>query len=302
MANSDLGAFFELIFEDNALDGGRTVSAVNKLIQQDHVSALLVYASGPSNVAAPIAEASSIPMIGMSVDLNVSKDRNWVMIHWASVKNTVDKLFDELRTRKIKMVAILSTQSQGVLEIENYFLQNARQRDIDVIYHEQFLPTEVDFQTPIALLRNKKPEAIFINLYYGQAGLFANKSSMAGVKAQFFGPFILDDDNEIKAADGALDGAFFANTSYGDLSFEKRYLAQYGKRPVLGGIGAYDVTLLHAEAIKKSDGTASSAMRELRSMSNFKGAIGVYSALANNSFDVPTSIRRIDRGKVAQEW
>jgi ABC-type branched-subunit amino acid transport system substrate-binding protein len=302
MANSDLGTFFDIIFEDNALDGGRTVSAVNKLIQQDHVRALLVYASGPSNVAAPIAEASSIPMIGMSVDLNVSKNRNWVMIHWASVKNTVDKLFDELRARKIKRVAIVSTQSQGVLEIESYFLDNAHHRDIEVIYHEQFLPTEVDFQTPIALLRNKKPEAIFINLYYGQAGLFANKSSIAGVKTQFFGPFILDDDNEITAADGALDGAFFANTSHGDLSFERRYMAQYGKRPVLGGIGAYDATLLHAAAIKKSDGTTSSAMTELHTMSNFKGTIGVYSALTNNSFDVPTNIRRIEKGQVAQEW
>jgi branched-chain amino acid transport system substrate-binding protein len=301
MANHDLADFFEVIFEDNSLDGGRTVSAVNKLIQQDQVSALIVYASGPSNVAAPIAEASSIPMIGMSVDLNVARGRDWVMIHWASVKNTVDKLFDELRVRSINRVAILSTQSPGVLEIEAYFLQNAAEKGISVIYKEQFLPTEIDFQTPITVLKNKKPEAIFINLYYGQAGLFANKASKIGLKSQFFGPFILDDESEIKTADGALDGAFFANTSNGDLSFEKRYLTQHGKRPVLGAIGAYDITLLHAEAIKKSDGTKTSVSRELHAIRNFKGKIGTYSALANNSFDVPTSIRKIEHGKVILE-
>lgn len=301
MANHDLGDFFEIVYEDNALDGARTVSAANKLIQQDQVNGLVVYASGPSNVAAPIAEASSIPMIGMSVDLNVSKDRNWVMIHWASVKNTVDKLFDELKSRNIDKVAILSTQSQGVLEIESYFLQNAAQRGINVIHSEQFLPADTDFQTPITVLRNKKPQAIFINLYYGQAGLFSNKAFKLGLRPQFFGPFILDDDNEIKAADGALDGAFFANTSNGDLSFEKQYIAQHGKRPVLGAIGAYDVTLLIAEAIKRSDGTKTSVMKELHNITNFKGKIGTYSALSNNSFDVPTSIRKIEHGKVVLE-
>lgn len=118
------------------------------------------------------------------------------------------------------------------------------------------------------------------------------------MKPQFFGPFILDDDNEIQTAGSALDGAFFANTSNGDLSFEKQYIAQHGRRPVLGAIGAYDITAIHAEAIRKSDETKPSIMKQLHTMSNFTGKIGSYSALTNNSFDVPTSIRRIDDGKV----
>ena len=300
MANSDLNDLFEVYFEDNALDGARTVTAANKLIQHNKVDCLLVYASGPSNVVAPIAETSNIPMIGMSVDPNVSKNRNWVMIHWAPVKNTVDRLFEELTNRKLNKVAILSTQSQGVLEIQDYFSKNSAKHGITIAYNEQILPTELDFQTAISILKNRQPQAVFINLYYGQAGIFAKRAADLGLKPQFFGPFILDDDNEIKASAGALDGAFYANTSHGDLTFEKRYIERFGKRPVLGGIGAYDSTLLFSEAIKRSEGTKKSVMKELREMQNFKGAIGTYSALPNNSFDVPVSIRTIAQGRVAQ--
>ena len=300
MANAAEGGYFDLIFEDNALDGAVTVTAANKLIRDDKVSGLIVYASGPSNVAAPIAESASVPMIGMSVDPKVSKERSWVMIHWASNKNVADKLFDELERRKIHKVAVISSQVQGTLDLENYFLSTAPKRGIEIVFSQQILPTDLDFQTPITMMRSKRPEAIFVNLYYGQAGLFANKASKLGLKSQLFSHFIFDDDNELKSADGALDGAFFANTSCGDLSFEKEYRTKFGKRPVLGGIAAYDIATVFVQAIRNNPTSAKSAMDYIHSLKDFKGRIGIYSALPDNSFDVPTSLRSIKKGNVVQ--
>jgi branched-chain amino acid transport system substrate-binding protein len=301
MANDILGAPFELVFEDNGLDNGKTISAARKLLKTEGVLGIIVYASGPSNVASPIAEAAEIPMIGMSVDLNVSRNKNWVMIHWASNKNVADMLFEELERRSVKSIAILTSQVQGTIDLEEYFLSVASKKGIEVVFKKQLLPTEIDFQTPITVLKQKQPEAIFVNLYYGQAGLFTNQAVKMGLKPQFFSHFIFDDDNEIKNAEGSLEGAFFANTSSGDLSFDKEYKVRFGKRPVVGGIAAYDIVELFYEAFKNSDGSKSGINKFLHTVRDFNGKIGRYSALPNNSFDVPTSLRIITNGEAIQK-
>ena len=298
MSNEAKNNYFDLIFEDNALDSTQSLNAANKLIKEDKVNALIVYASGPSNVVSPVAEAASIPMIGMSVDPKVSKDRKWVMIHWASNKNIADMLFSELKRKNLKKIAVLSTQVQGLLDLENYFLSTANNEGLEIVYSQQVLPNETDFQTQISLIRNKKPDAIFVNLYYGQAGLFANKARHLGLKSQLFSHFIFDDDNELKAANGALEGAFFANTSCGDLSFDNEYKVKFGKRAVLGGIAAYDILTIFHDAFSKANSTPTEIMDYLHNIKDFNGKIGKYSALPSNSFNVPTSIRTIKNNMI----
>jgi branched-chain amino acid transport system substrate-binding protein len=298
LANRAHGNYCELIFEDNALDNSFTKAVTNKLLNENQVNALVVYASGPSIVASSIAEKYKVPMIGMSIDPSVSSNKNWVMIHWASSKNIVNQLLGELEKRKLRKIAIVTSQVQGIIDLEKHFFAQAEKRGFELVYKEQVLPTEIDFASIIAVLRQKQPEAIFVNLYYGQAGIFANKLRQLGSDAQLFSHFIFDDPREIETGKEALNGAFFANTSKGDLSFDQEYLSQYGVKPGVGGISAYDIISLYIAAFKNSDGTKFGVMKYLHSLKNFSGKTGTISALTNNSFDVPASIRVIKSGEV----
>lgn len=302
LSNKNNGNYFDLIFEDNVLDNTLTNAAINKLLNDDHVNALVVYASGPSFVAAPIAEKYRIPMIGMSIDVNVSYDKEWVMTHWASSKNIVDQLLHELQQRKLNKIAVITSQVQGIIDLEQYFFKKAEERGFELVYKQQILPAETDFGSIITQIKQKRAEAIFVNLYYGQAGVFANKVRLLGSQAQLFSHFILDDPREIEIGKSALEGAFYANTSNGDLSYEDEYINEYSLRPGVGGISAYDIISLYAEAFKNSDGTKVGIMKHLHSLKNFKGKVGTFSALSNNSFDVPASIRIIKSGKVYERF
>ena len=64
LANIDSGNTLDLRFEDGELDNTKTISALRGLIAREKLSAIVTYASGPSIVAAPIAENARIPMIG----------------------------------------------------------------------------------------------------------------------------------------------------------------------------------------------------------------------------------------------
>ena len=298
MANDDLGSPFQLIFEDNSLDSARTVTGVRGLINNAAVRALIVYASGPSNAAAPIAEQARIPMIGLSVDPNVSKTRKWVMIHWASNEHVADQLIAELKARRLSRIAVLTTQVQGILDLEQVFFERAKTAGLEIVFHDQVLPTETDFGVLVSKTRASKPHAVFLNFYYGQSGVFALKCAAQKFYPQFFGQFALDDDAEIASSQGALDGAFFANTAPGDLSFDQAYIKRFGKRPSLGGIGAYDATAIFAAAFKDGLGTAESVNHYIHSLNDFSGKIGSYGALNNNSYAVPARIGDIVDGQV----
>lgn len=300
MANDDLGNPFELIFEDNALDNVRTVTIARSLLKTKGVRSLIVYGSGPSNAAAPLAEQAQIPMIGLSIDPNVSKSKTWVMIHWASSKHVVDQLIFELKKRGLTRVAVVTSQVQGILDLEDYFLEKAKESDFKVIFSKQVLPSETDFSTMIAKLRTSDAQAIFLNLYFGQVGTFARQSVTQGYRPQFFGQFALDNGTEISASQGTLNGAFFANTAAGDLSFDKAYTKRFGWHPTLGGISAYDVIYIFDSAFKESPHSSESINYFIHSLRDFSGKIGVYGALDSNSFDVPASIGDIVDGRVVK--
>jgi branched-chain amino acid transport system substrate-binding protein len=300
LANDDLGQPFEIIFEDNGLENTRTVTAVRSLIQTSQVKSLIVYGSGPSNAAAPIAEQMRIPMVGLSVDPSVSRSRKWVMIHWAHNERTADLLISELKRRSISRIAVITSQVPGILDLDEVFLQRAEAAGLLVVFKKQILPTETEFGAIISNLRASKPQAVFINLYFGQSGLFALKCALQGFRPQFFGQFVFDEQTEVSTAQGALNDAFFANSSPGDLSFDNAYLKRFGKRPTLGGIGAYDVTSILALSFKQAPSIPESVNSYLHTLRDFSGKIGRYSALSDNSFDVPAAIGRIVDGQVVK--
>lgn len=295
LANEALHEPMDVRFEDNQLDSAKTASIAKHFINVVNVDGLIVYASGPAHVVAPLAESAQIPMIAMSVDPRVSKDKSWVMIHWASNQKVADKLFAELKKRNLSRIAVVTTEVQGLLDMEEYFLGHAKANGVTITSSQQFLPTEVDFRTPVSALKKQNPAAIFINLYYGQASEFAKQLSAQGVRAQLFSQFVLDDEAEIKNGVGSLEGAFFATTAEGDGSFDREYRKQFQKRAVVGGIAAYDITLLFGQVFKHLP-DRERAMLELREMKMFQGKIGTYGGLPGGTFDVPAEMRVIRDG------
>ena len=189
---------------------------------------------------------------------------------------------------------------QGILELENVFSERAKDAGLKITFNEQVLPSETDFNTIIAKLKNSDAQAIFLNLYFGQVGVFARQSFNQGFHPQFLGQFALDNESELLGSQGALNGAFFANTSVGDLSFDKAYTKRFRHQPTLGGISAYDVLLIFNAAYKENSNSAEKINNYIHSLHNFSGKIGVYGALDNNSFNVPASIGDIVDGKVVK--
>jgi len=222
------------------------------------------------------------------------------MIHWASNERVADRLLTELQKRSLQRIALITTEVQGNIDLSELFLRKAADRGLQIVFNARELPGETNFLTTVSRMKQAAPDAVFINLYYGQAGVFARQCAERGFRPQFFSHYILDDDGEVSSAQGALNGAFFATTSPGDLSFDREYFKKFGKRPMLSGVNAYDVVALFAEGFRKTTGSPEAVNSYLHSIKNFRGKAGDYNALPDNSFSVPAGLGEIQDGKVVK--
>jgi len=67
-----------------------------------------------------------------------------------------------------------------------------------------------DFRPFINKLKTKKDlDAIFVELFFGQPGLFAKQAKELGVKLPLFNVETFEDINELKLSEGALVGHWY---------------------------------------------------------------------------------------------
>ena len=94
------------------------------------------------------------------------------------------------------------------------------------------------------------------------------------------------------------NGSFFASIAVEDLSFYNKFTSKYKKRPIPGAIAIYDILSIFAEAVTNSNKEKDVVNNYIHNIKDFKGKIGKYSALTNNTFDVPASIQWVKDGNI----
>jgi branched-chain amino acid transport system substrate-binding protein len=276
-----------LVFEDDQLQPARTVSAFNKLISSDRVDGLLVFGTGGALAVNAMAEKAKIPMVAVSVDQRVVQGKSYVMKYWARLERLTDSVSSEVKGRGYKRIAVVATENDAMLGLKKRF---ADQNPSLVISAQSVLPDERDFSVLASKLIKLNPDAVYLLLYPPQSSIFAKQLRAVGFKGGFFGAHPLENSNEIKAAAGALDHAWFASGAiYADPKFKDRYYKNFSVRPENGAPCGYDVVKMVIEA-SRSNKPLNAFLHELK---DFQGLSGVFSATLQNDFDIPTAVKTV---------
>jgi branched-chain amino acid transport system substrate-binding protein len=275
------------IFEDDQLKPSNTVSAVNKLINIDKVQGLIVFGSPTSLAVAPIAEQKKIPMLAMSIVDRVVLNRKYVVKHWVTAIKENELIDQEIKRRNYKTVAIVTTSNDAMLKLRDLFLNSEPPK---IVLNEEFANDDLDFRSTISKIKENNPDAVYVLLWAPQPGLFAKILRQSGYQNAIFGVHNLEDPNQVKASDGALNGAWYVSGDDRKANdYYAKYQKQYDSLPANGGINSYDATKLFIEGIKSGD-----LNNYLHTVKNFKGAYGTYSATGKNDFDIPAALKTIE--------
>ncbi len=310
-AGGVLGKKLELISADNQTKPGESATAVKKLISRDHVIALLgEVASGRSLEAAPIAQASHIPMIApAATNPKVTRTGDYIF-RVCFIDPFQGKVMAKfaLTDLKAKKVAILSSVSNAYsVGLAKFFRETFTEGGGEIAAENNFSEGDKDFRAQLTAVKAAGVDAVFVPAYYTEAALIARQARDLGITVPFFGGDGWEAPQLLEIGGNALDGCFYSthfspqNTEPAVQEFVKKFKARWNNEtPDAFAALGYDAAYVLVDAIKRAGTTAGPQLRDaLAATKNFSGVTGITTIDKNRDASKPAAILAIKDGKLS---
>ena len=250
-----------MVSEDDQSKAEEAVNAVQKLINQDRVVALIgEVASSRSMAAAPVAQSNGVPMISpSSTNPEVTKKGDYIFRTCflddfqgrCMARFTADTL-------KLKKVAVLKdVKSDYSVGLAKFFTDEFVNRGGTVLVEQSYSSGDQDFRAQLTKIKAKAPEAIIVPGYYTEAGLIVRQARELGLTMPVIGGDGWESSKLIEIGGEAMNGCYYTNHWSLDeqrpslQAFLTRYRAKFNGDPdAIGGL-AYDAANILIQAMTK---------------------------------------------------
>ena len=264
-----LGKKLELVVADNKSEAAEATNAMQKLIAQDKVIAVI----GPNLSSASIAATSintsakvlAITPMGTNPNVTVDKDGKTKDFMFRACfidpfQGTVMATFakDNL---KAKNVAILIDNSSDYAKgLAQFFKAAFTKGGGNIAAEESYLQKDTDFKATLTKIKASNPDMIYIPGYYQEVGMIVKQAREMGLNVPMAGGDGWDSAKlpEI-ASKAALNNTYFSSLYSPDddsklnKDFVAAYQKAYNEKPDVFAALAYDSALLVINAIKSAN-------------------------------------------------
>lgn len=303
-----LGKKVKVIVEDDQSKPEEAATAVTKLINQNHVVALLgEVSSSRSLAAAPIAQANKVPMISpSSTNPRVTQVGDYIFRVCF-----IDPFQAEVGARiawetlKLKKVAILSdVRNDYSVGLQTFFRQHYKQMGGEVVAEQSYSEGDSDFRAQLTQIKSANPEGIYVPGYYTEVATIARQARELGITVPLIGGDGWDSPRLWEIGGEALNGSYFSNHySVDDPSpAVQKFVADYRKRfnetpDALAALG-YDAARILADAMTRAGSTSGDKVRDaLAATKDFQGVTGKITINAERNAVKPAVVLKIENGK-----
>ena len=297
----------ELVVEDNASKAEQSVAAVNKLITQDNVLAIVgPNASLGAIPAAEIAEYNKTLLITpwstnpkTTLDTTTGKPKDYVFraCYTDPFEGRVLARFvlDKLKAKKVAV--LYDVASEAPKSQADLFRLTFEELGGKTVAFETYTTGDRDFSAQLTKIKSANPDVIFLPAYYNDVGLIAQQAHRAGITQPLVGSDAWSSPELIKLSNGTVEGDYFANHYASDIAtptakkFIDAYTKQYGTIPDDVAALTYDSMGLLFEAIKKSPSLDRKVVRDsLATLANYPGVTGNIQFTAGSGDPVKSAV------------
>jgi branched-chain amino acid transport system substrate-binding protein len=307
-AGGVLGKKVRVAVEDDQSKPEEAATAVTKLINQNHVVAMLgEVSSSRSLAAAPICQANGVPMISpSSTNPRVTQVGNYIF----RVCFT-DPFQAEVGARiaweilKVKKVAILSdVRNDYSVGLQTFFRQHFKGYGGEIVAEQSYSEGDSDFRAQLTQIKSANPEAIYVPGYYTEVATIARQARELGITVPLIGGDGWDSPRLWEIGGEALNGCHFSNHySVDDPSpAVQKFVADYRKRfnqvpDALAALG-YDAARILADAMKRAGSPKGDKVRDaLVQTKDFPGVTGTITINNERNAVKPAVVLKIENGK-----
>ena len=263
------GTKIKLTVEDDQSKPEEAATAVQKLIDQDGVIAVLgEVASSRSMAAAPICQKAGVPMISpSSTNPKVTELGDYIsrVCYIDPFQGMVIAKFARQTLNFTKAAVLRDNKNDYSVGLANYFSESFHAMGGTVVADEAYAEGDQDFKAQLTAIKSKKPECIVVPGYYTEVALIARQARELGITVPLLGGDGWVSEKLLEIAQDALNGSYFVShywekdTNPAIQKFVADYRAKYNATPDALAALAYDAAgvLTHSlEELNKSDPAA----------------------------------------------
>ncbi len=255
------GMKVHVLVEDDQSKPEEAATAVNKLIAQDGVVAVLgEVASSRSLAAAPICQNAGVPMISpSSTNPKVTEigDGIFRVCYIDPFQGMVIAKFAKNTLHFSKGAIFRDNKNDYSVGLANYFTESYRGMGGTIVSDEAYSEGDQDFKAQLTVIKSKKPEFIFVPGYYTEVGLIARQARELGITVPMLGGDGWVSDRLLEIAQDALNGSYFVNHYWEKdpnptvQTFVQNYVKRYNSTPDGLAALAYDAAGVLTNAMKE---------------------------------------------------
>lgn len=307
-AGGVLGRPVELVVADNRSLAGESATAAKKLIGRDRVVALVgECASGRTLEAAPVAQASRIPLVtpaSTNERVTAMGDCIFRVCFVDAFQGRVMATFARRRLGLSRAALLVDQTAPYSVGLAEHFARTFAELGGSVVVRKAYAGPDTDFRAQLTAIRAADPDALFLPGYYVAAGLVARQAKELGLKAILLGGDGFEAPQLMEIGGDALEGCYYAthfspeNSDPASRRFVEAFRARYGSVP--NGLAAlsFDAVALVADAAARAGTTEREALRQaLARTRGFHGVTGVLSMDARRDAEKDAAIITIRAGR-----
>jgi len=303
-----LGKQVRLLVEDDQSKPEEAGTVVTKLINQNHVVAMLGHvASSHSLAAAPLCQAAKVPMISpSSTNPRVTQVGDYIfrVCFLDTFQGAVMAKF-AVDTLKAKRVAIfVDVRSDYSVGLQTFFGQAYKQRGGTIVAEQSFSQGDSDFRAQLTQIKATNPDAIYVPGYYTEVGTIVHQARELGITVPFLGSDGWDSPKLWEIGGEALNGCFFSNHYSTDdpnpvvQKFVSDYKEKYKQVPDALAALAYDAARILADAMTRAGSTDGPKVRDaIAATKDFPGVTGGITINSERNAIKSAVIVKVENGK-----
>jgi branched-chain amino acid transport system substrate-binding protein len=292
------GVQVEVLFEDTHADAKQAVSAYRKLIDLNHVDAIV----GPmlqTEMAAvePMVRQDNVPVFSIApVPMQDRGQSGNPIVLWPDPTHEAEQMATYIYDQGIRTIGILGTQDSWENEVSSAFAAKFKALGGTVTDSQLSLPDASDTRIQVTKVVSTRPQAIFLGTYYKFFD-FVTEARQIGYKGKFYSIEI--DTNLASQTKGFSDGLQFISPNFYTTDFVDRYEKKYGEKPTLPSGQAYDAAMLALKTLSENGGR-NSVLTAMKNIKTYEGVSGTVTFDGAHRATFPLSIFEIQKGTITK--
>lgn len=290
----------EVIFADSESTAEGGERAFKRLVDVDHVDAVVTTTTPVTKALIPLADQRGIVLFTSATAPGLVDGSPWAFRNASNIKDEVERVMDvaqsDLGVKKIALVYLNNAVGQW---LNGNFRQITGARGMTVVESVSFEKGDTDFHAQIQKVKAASPDAVY--LYgYNELGLLAKQMRELGLNSRLLGGLDMELPEFVQTGKNAVEGAIYTKSEYNPSNpdpvsqrFVTDYKAAYGTDPDVYAAVHYDAVMLLARAFKEAGHDRDKMRQAILSTKGFNGASGVTSFGPSRDASKPITVKTI---------